>query len=63
MAYVPAMQRYGPLCTYTVSARGKTAAVPEFRFLRRHFGFLALAEIDSLFDFAGRAGGGAAPAS
>ena len=43
-----------PNCTYTVSARGKDAEVPVFAFLRRQFGFLRLAEIESLFGFAER---------
>ena len=54
MAYAAAIRNYGPLCTYTVSARGKDSHVPVFRFLRKQFGFLALAEIDSLFGFVGR---------
>ncbi|OGT81612.1 MAG: hypothetical protein A3H91_01205 [Gammaproteobacteria bacterium RIFCSPLOWO2_02_FULL_61_13] len=51
MAYAAAIPSYGPLCTYTVSARGKDPHVPVFRFLRNQFGNLALAEIDSLFGF------------
>lgn len=42
---------YGPVCTFTISARGKSPAVPIFLFLRRNFGFINLAEIDSIFGF------------
>ncbi len=37
--------------TFTVSARSKPPNIPVFLFLRRHFGHLALAQIDSLFGF------------
>ncbi|MCC7413591.1 MAG: hypothetical protein IT495_18405 [Gammaproteobacteria bacterium] len=47
-------QAQRPDFTFTVSARGKPAGVPVFRFLRRHFGNLALARIDSLFGFVER---------
>lgn len=40
--------------TFTVSARGKPAEAPVFAFLRRHFGFLRMSEIDSLFGFVER---------
>jgi len=41
-------------CTFTISARGKDATAPIFGFLRRRFGFLRLAEIESLFGFVER---------
>jgi len=40
-----------PEYTFTVSARGKDPQVPVFHFLRRHFGHLALNQIESLFGF------------
>lgn len=41
-----------PAATYTVSARGKAANVPVFRYLRNQYGNVPLREIDSLFGFA-----------
>ena len=43
-----------PVCTYTISARGKTADVPVFAFLRRQYGNVPLREIESLFGFVER---------
>jgi hypothetical protein len=40
-----------PVFTFTVSARSKPPHVPVFLFLRRHFGHLPLAQIESLFGF------------
>jgi hypothetical protein len=40
-----------PPYTFTVSARSKPPNVPVFLFLRRHFGNLPLAQIESLFGF------------
>ena len=42
---------YGPVCSFTISARGKNPDVPIFSFLRRKFGFINLAEIESIFGF------------
>jgi len=46
--------RETPAITYTVSARGKSADVPVFAFLRRQYGNIPLQEIDSLFGFVHR---------
>ena len=54
MTFVPARARNGPDAVFTVSARGKPPEVPVFRFLRRHFGFLQLAAIGSMFGFVER---------
>jgi hypothetical protein len=43
-----------PSYTFTVSARGKSPGVPVFAFLRRHFGTVPLAQIESLFGFVER---------
>jgi hypothetical protein len=40
-----------PSYTFTVSARGKPSNVPVFAFLRRNFGTVPLAQIESLFGF------------
>jgi hypothetical protein len=40
-----------PDYTFTISARGKSPEAPVFRFLRRHFGHIALNQIESLFGF------------
>jgi len=40
-----------PAATYTVSARKKPTRVPVFAYLRKNYGNLPLAEIDSLFGF------------
>ena len=40
--------------TFTVSARSKPTNVPVFAFLRRHYGNVALAQIESLFGFVER---------
>jgi len=54
MAYSTAKVRKAPDTVFTVSARGKPPEVPVFRFLRRHFGFLPLACIGSMFGFVER---------
>ena len=46
--------RETPVVTYTVSARGKSADVPVFAFLRRQYGNIPLQEIESLFGFVQR---------
>jgi len=43
-----------PDYTFTVSARGKPAKVPVLLYLRRHYGHLPLARIESLFGFVER---------
>ena len=40
-----------PEATYTISARGKVAEVPVFKFIRKQYGNVPLREIDSLFGF------------
>jgi hypothetical protein len=40
-----------PEATYTISARGKAAEVPVFKFIRNQYGNVPLREIDSLFGF------------
>lgn len=40
-----------PDATYTISARGKAAEVPVFKFIRNQYGNVPLREIDSLFGF------------
>lgn len=40
-----------PEATYTISARGKAAKVPVFKFIRHQYGNVPLREIDSLFGF------------
>ncbi|MEE9117011.1 MAG: hypothetical protein V3U02_00265 [Calditrichia bacterium] len=42
---------YEPICSFTISARGKKPNVPIFSFLRRNFGFVTLAEIESIYAF------------
>ena len=42
---------YEAICSYTISARGKNANKPIFSFLRKNFGFVTLAEIESIFGF------------
>lgn len=42
---------YEPFCSFTISARGKKPNVPIFSFLRKNFGFVSLAEIESIFGF------------
>ena len=42
---------YEPICSFTISARGKNQNVPMFSFLRRNFWFVALAEIESIYGF------------
>lgn len=49
--YSEAQPQNRPDYTFTVSARGKPPKAPVFRFLRRRFGFLSLASIESLFGF------------
>jgi hypothetical protein len=49
--YTEAKIQQRPNFTFTVSARSKIPNVPVFRFLRRQFGNLSLARIDSLFGF------------
>ena len=49
--YTEAEIQQRPDYTFTVSARSKIPKVPVFRFLRRHFGHLPLARIESLFGF------------
>lgn len=46
----------GPRYTFTVSARRKSQTVPIFRFLRKQFGNLPLAQIESVFGFVERCG-------
>jgi hypothetical protein len=43
-----------PNCSFTISARGKRPKVPIYSFLRRNFGLVALAEIESIFGFVER---------
>jgi len=42
---------YKPICSYTISARSKQPNVPIFSFLRKNYGFVPLAEIESIFGF------------
>ncbi len=42
---------YEPICSFTISARGKKTDVPIFLFLRRFYGFVPLAEIESIYGF------------
>lgn len=42
---------YKPVCSYTISARGKNPNEPIYAFLRRFYGFVPLAEIESIFGF------------
>lgn len=42
---------YEPICSFTISVRGKKPNAPIFSFLRRNFGFVTLAEIESIFGF------------
>ncbi len=42
---------YKPNCSYTISARGKKPNVPIFAFLRKNYGFVPLAEIESIYGF------------
>ncbi|MDH5312008.1 MAG: hypothetical protein OEY08_18910 [Gammaproteobacteria bacterium] len=43
-----------PVVTYTISARGKSANVPVFGFLRNQYGNIPLREIESIFGFVQR---------
>lgn len=52
--YTKAKNQQRPDYTYTVSVRSKPPKVPVFRFLRRHFGHIPLAQIESLFGFVER---------
>lgn len=49
--YTQADTGYEPSCSYTISARRKKPNAPIFSFLRRNFGFVPLAEIESIFGF------------
>jgi hypothetical protein len=49
--FTQAEEAYEPTCSYTISARRKKPNLPIFSFLRRNFGFVPLAEIESLFGF------------
>jgi hypothetical protein len=42
---------YEPICSFTISARGKKPDVPIFSFLRRFYGYIPLAEIESIYGF------------
>lgn len=52
--YTEAEIQQRPDYTFTVSARGKPPNIPVFLFMRRHFGHLPLARIESLFGFVER---------
>lgn len=49
--FTQATTAYEPICSYTISARGKPPNVPIYSFLRKNFGFVPLAEIESIFGF------------
>ncbi len=51
---IQAETTYEPICSFTISARGKKTDVPIFSFLRRNYGFVPLAEIESLYGFVGK---------
>lgn len=52
--YTEAENQQRPDYTFTVSVRSKPPKVPVFLFLRRHFGHLPLARIESVFGFVER---------
>jgi collagenase-like PrtC family protease len=54
MTYSNASRHHRPDCVFTVSARSKPPEVPVFRFLRRHFGYIPLGSIGSMFGFVER---------